>query len=74
MWLTIGTERFWQIYAGPHLYSLDRIFRFDYHIGTQYVTYERELIPLYNGTINLLISLLIPELQPRKDNIPNFCC
>ena len=46
MWLTIGTERFWQISVGPHLFSLGRIFRCDHDIGTQYVTYERELIHL----------------------------
>ena len=46
MWLTNGTERFWQISVGPHLSSLGRIFRCDHDIGTQYVTYERELIHL----------------------------
>ena len=25
LWLTIGTERFWQISAGPHISSLGRI-------------------------------------------------
>ena len=44
LWLTIGTERFWQISAGPHLSSLDHIFRCDPDIGTQYVAYERESI------------------------------
>ena len=33
-WLTIGTDRFWRISAGPHLSSLGRICR-DYYIGTQ---------------------------------------
>ena len=33
LWLTIGTERFWQISAGPQLSSLGRIFRCDHDIG-----------------------------------------
>ena len=33
--LTFGTERFFQISAGPHLSSLGRIFRCDHDIGTQ---------------------------------------
>ena len=32
LWLTIGIERFWQIFAGPHLSSMGRIFRGDYDI------------------------------------------
>ena len=35
LWITISTERFWQIYAGPHLSSLGRIFRCGHDNGTQ---------------------------------------
>ena len=35
LWLTIGTERFWQISAGPHLSSPSHIFCCDHDIGTQ---------------------------------------
>ena len=34
-WLTIGTERFWQISSGPHLSSPSHIFCCDHDIGTQ---------------------------------------
>ena len=46
LWLTIGTERFWQISSGPHLTFRGRIFHCDHDIGTQYMAYEMELIHL----------------------------
>ena len=59
--LTIGTERFWQIFAGPHISSLDRI-------SISFVV----IMILGHNKWNM--NLLIPEQKPRKDNIPNFCC
>ena len=55
IWLTIGTEWFWQISAGPHLSSLGRMFSCDHDIGTQYATYKGELIHLYIKWYNRLI-------------------